>query len=317
MPAITASAPGKAILFGEHAVVYHRPAIAVPVTQVKARASVFAQIQAPSGQVWLDAPDIGLSAPLEVVDSQHPLALLVREVQSELGLDHLPALKLTLRSDIPVAAGLGSGAAVSVAAIRALSNFLGHPLPAEAVSRIAYRIEQVYHGTPSGIDNTVITYAQPIWYVRGQPFELLHVAKPFCLVIADSGITSPTATAVLDVRRHHELDPQGYDTIFDAIASIASRARSCIEQGTPDDLGPLMDENHSLLQRLDVSCRELDLLVETARSAGALGAKLIGGGRGGNMIALVQPASAQQVAQALLQVGAVRALVTEVTPPSL
>lgn len=314
MPAITASAPGKAILFGEHAVVYHRPAIAVPVTQVKARASVFAQIQAPAGQVWLDAPDIHLSAMLDEVDPAQPLAILVREVQRELALERFPALKITIRSDIPLAAGLGSGAAVSVAAIRALSAFVGHPLPDETVSRIAYRVEQVHHGTPSGIDNTVITYAQPIWFLRGAPFELLKVAQPFTLVIADSGITSPTVAAVQDIRRHHELDPLKYDAIFDAIASVVNRARTCIEQGQIHDLGPLMDENHCLLKRLDVSCGALDHLVDTAHSAGALGAKLIGGGRGGNMIALVHAVDARLVAEALLRAGAVRTLITEVTP---
>jgi len=193
---------------------------------------------------------------------------------------------------------------------------MGHPLPIDQINQIAYRIEQIHHGTPSGIDNTVIAYAQPIWFVRGQPFEILRVASPLTLVIADSGIASPTSAAVQDVRRLHDLDPENCEAVFDAIAALTRQARGCIEQGRPDEMGFLMDENHRLLQRLGVSCPELDRLTDTARSAGALGAKLIGAGHGGNMIALVHPSEAETVAQALTQAGAVRTIITTIAPSS-
>ncbi len=147
-------------------------------------------------------------------------------MQNALGGYPLPALRLRITSSIPIAAGLGSGAAVSVAVSRALSNFLGRPLPDEGISSLAYQAEQVYHGTPSGIDNTVIAYARPIYFVRGQPFLPLRVAEPLTLVIADSG--QPASTAQMVGGRCGALarDPARYEVLFDAIGEIARQARS-------------------------------------------------------------------------------------------
>jgi mevalonate kinase len=234
-------------------------------------------------------------------------------VQDRLGLDHLPAFRLRITSTIPVASGLGSGAAVSVAVARAVSTFLGHPLDDEQVSVIAFQVDQKYHGTPSGIDNTVIAYAAPVFFVRGQPFEKLKVKNPFTLVIANTGIPSPTGEVVGDVRRRWQAEPESYEVIFDQVAQIARRAREIILDGDPADLGPLMNNNHALLQELNVSSPELDRLVSAAISAGASGAKLCGGGRGGNMIALAGPSNAETLVFALRTAGAVSTIITTIT----
>jgi mevalonate kinase len=312
MPAFTATAPGKIILFGEHAVVYGRPAIAVPVRQIRARTVVSANPLGQAGAVRVQAAEIDLDAWLEDLAPEHPMKRIILGVLNELQISHLPACKLQISSSIPVAAGLGSGAAVSVATIRALSAFLGQPLPDERVSALAYEVEILHHGTPSGIDNTVITYAAPVYFQKGQPIEILHLGGHFTIVIGDTGISSPTMAAVGDVRELWQADPHHYEVIFDAVGEIVKRARVCIENGVPQALGPLMNENQSLLEQVGVSSSELEKLALAARQAGALGAKLSGGGRGGNMIALTQPEHAEQVAKALREAGAVRTWVTMV-----
>ena len=312
MPAIAAAAPGKAILFGEHAVVYGRPAIAVPVNQVQAKVTIVADPLAPPGRVWIDAPDIALHGDLAELPESNPFRLLTRMLVEALAIPRLPALRMSIHSSIPVAAGLGSGAAVSVAALRALSTFVGHPLSDEQVCALAYQVEKAYHGTPSGIDNTVITYARPIYFVRGQPFELLRVSQPLTLVIADSGLSSPTAAAVNGVRARWQADPPAYEAIFDRIAALSRAARSILSSGAPQQLGPLMDENHAALQEIGVSSPKLDCLVQAARNAGAWGAKLSGAGQGGNMIALAAPQTVEQVAQALKLAGAIRTIITNI-----
>jgi mevalonate kinase len=151
-----------------------------------------------------------------------------------------------------------------------------------------------------------------VYFVRGQAIRTLHPAAPFTIIIGDTGVASPTAIAVGDVRRGWKSEPQRYEAIFDAIGEISRQARAAIEAGTPGLLGPLMDDNHDYLQDLGVSSPELDWLVSAARQAGALGAKLSGGGRGGNMIALAEPDTAQAIAKALLDSGAQRTIVTQV-----
>jgi mevalonate kinase len=314
MPAFATKAPGKIILLGEHAVVYHRPAIAIPVTQVAAHASVTANPLGQPGMVRIEAPDIALSCHLHELSDLHPLATAVNSVAEALGIQSIPACTLRITSTIPIASGLGSGAAVSVAIARSLSAFLGHPLEDDQVSNIAYRVDQIYHGAPSGVDNTVIAYAQPVFFIRGQPFQRLCTHEKFTMVIGDTGIGTPTGEVVMDLRRRWQAQPAGYEPMFDQIGAIVQQARTLLEDGPIQQLGPLMTQNHSLLQQMDISCPELDALVNAALSAGASGAKLCGGGRGGNMIALAgeAPDSPERIAAALRMAGAVNTIITHV-----
>lgn len=312
MPAFTAQAPAKIILFGEHAVVYGRPAIAVPVTALQARAIVRADPRAPHGQVRLVAPAIQLDTLLDDLELNHPLRRVVELTTQQLGATYIPACQITVQSTIPVASGLGSGAAVSVAVIRALAAYLGRSLTDETVSAIAYDVEKIHHGTPSGVDNTVIALRKAVYFVHGQPIQPLHIGRPFTLLIADSGIPSPTALTVGEVRAAWQQNPADYEAIFDQIAAIVIQARSLIEKGHPEHLGDLINRNQSLLQALDVSSPELEHLIHAALQAGAFGAKLSGGGRGGNIIALVTEAHAAPVARSLEEAGARRVILTTV-----
>ena len=303
----SASAPGKIILFGEHAVVYGRPALAVPVTQVHADVEVS---DSSKDGIWIDAPDINLHAELSSLPSDHPLAAVIHNFLFAFGIDPFPLLRIKITSTIPVASGLGSGAAVSVALIRALSSHLGRPMTNEKVNALAYEIEKIHHGTPSGIDNTVVAYGKSVYFIKGQPIEIFKVGKPFTIVIADTGISALTKESVGDVRRLWEADQQKWEKVFDKIGEIAKKAKEKIENG--ELTGDLMNQNHALLQEMTVSSPELDRLINAARKAGALGAKLSGGGRGGNMIALVKPEIAETVAGSLKEAGAKNTIITTI-----
>jgi mevalonate kinase len=307
----TASAPGKIILFGEHAVVYGRPALAVPVTQLQATATVSENSR---GGIWIEAPNINLSTELSKLAPDHPLAAVINSVFSALDILRPPACTVYLQSTIPMAAGLGSGAAVSVAVLRALSAFLGVPLPDDRVNKLAFEVEKLHHGTPSGIDNTVVTYAKPVYFTKGQTVKTFRVGAAFTIVIGDTGIPAPTKESVGAVRKLREADPPRWEKIFDRVGEIAWDARQAIERGDGAELGTLMDANQALLRDMTVSSAELDQLIETALKSGALGAKLSGGGRGGNMIALVSSEKAPALAEALLSAGAKRTIVTTIQP---
>ncbi len=309
----SASAPGKIILFGEHAVVYGRPALAVPVAQVRATVEV-----TPSEYrgVWIDAPDIRLKAPLVELPYDHPLAAALRIILTNLGLSAFPNLNIRIISTIPVASGLGSGAAVSVALIRALLAYLGQSPSDEEVNRLAFEMEKIYHGTPSGIDNTVVTYSRPVYFMRGQPIQTFKPRKPFTIVIGDTGVSAPTKQSVADLHTLWEGNRRIWEGIFTQVEHIVVEARRAIEYGKIKQLGELMDQNHELLKQMTVSSPELEQLIETARTAGALGAKLSGGGRGGNMIALANPSKGEAgwtaIKECLLEAGAQRVIVTQV-----
>ncbi len=327
---VTASAPGKIILFGEHAVVYARPAIAVPVWQVRAQVT----IDPLPGNVEIDAVDIARRYDLRDAPPDDPIATMVTRTCARLGVEP-QGFAIHIRSTIPVARGLGSGAAVSVAIGRALAKFYAtedtvstereksrsnsvSPVPSvatlavEEISALAYEVEKLHHGTPSGIDNTVIAFEQPVYFVRGQPIESFRVARPFQIAIADTGVAAPTKIAVGDVRRAWQADRARYEALFDQIGAIARDARAAIERGDVGALGPLMNANQELAREIGVSSPEIETLVDAALRAGARGAKLSGAGRGGNVIVLVDEGNREEIERALMKAGAARVIMTRV-----
>jgi mevalonate kinase len=306
-----ASAPAKIILFGEHAVVYEQPAIAVPISSVRATATIQAN-EEPG--LHINALDLNRKFPVNlertVVDDA--LTTLARITLQKLEINP-PNATIAIRSDIPMASGLGSGAAVSACLARAIAMASEVTIDLGTLNNIVYEVEKIYHNTPSGIDNTVVVYEKAVYFVRNQPIETLTIGRPFTVVVGDTGKTALTKIAVDDVSTLFNANPDEIQVVFDAIGQISRAARRAIENGDIEALGPLMTTNHEYLQKLTVSSPELDELVHAAMKSGALGAKLSGSGRGGNMIALVKPGNDPETTKrALLDAGATRVFVSNI-----
>jgi mevalonate kinase len=295
-------APGKIILFGEHAVVHGQPAIAVPIPQRYATVSIQAQISEPH-EIRFLAPDIHFNQALPDIPQDHPFRLITELVKQHGHIHHLPAMRIHIQSTIPVASGLGSGAAVSVALAKALCVFLGLSFSDQDISDIAFEAEKCYHGNPSGIDNTVIAFQKAILFQRGKPIQWLSIAKPFDILIVNSAEQKSTKLMVDLVNRSLQNLPQVVKPIIEQIGRLTIQARSALETGDIARIGALMLENHDCLQQLGVSTTTLDLLVHIAMQNGALGAKLSGAGGGGNMIILADTGTLLPIQNALIQAG--------------
>jgi hydroxymethylglutaryl-CoA reductase len=286
---------GKIILFGEHAVVYGSRAIAAPVPL-----AVHARVVDHDDGVWLVMPRWGVEKRLR----HDPKKRSAIEETGALILDKLGlgerSMRIEVYPEIPRAMGLGGSAAVAVAIIRALDAHYELELPDDEINRLAFRAEQVAHGTPSGIDNTVATYGHPILYRAGSPPEIeeLHFPKPLHFVIGITGNESLTARTVARVRTAREKNPAVINKLFKAIDVLTGQALVAIRRFDMERLGDLMNVCHGLLNSLQVSSWELEELIQIARENGALGAKLTGGGGGGSMIALC-PENAEQVIRAM------------------
>jgi len=306
------SAPAKIILTGEHAVVYGQPAIALPVTSLRARV----EVEPSTDGFKLIAHD--LQQTIQYMRHIQENDALVSPLQRVITLTldaigkPLPEVSMHLRSDIPIASGLGSGAAIAAAVSRGIAAAVGVTLDNHELNQIVFEAEKFHHGTPSGVDNTVVVYERPVYFVRGNPIESVSIGAPFYIIIADTGQPSPTRLSVADVRELVEKDPLRYRVIIERIGSITVKARRMIELGDLAGLGDLLNQNHDCLRDLTVSSDELDHLVAAAHKAGAFGAKLSGGGRGGNMIALTTHKRAAEIAEALRTAGAVRVIITEI-----
>ena len=275
------SACGKIILMGEHAVVYGRPAIALPIPL-----AVEAAVRKEGDGVTVLIPRWGLEQ--KVHANTQGLSGILAEILNELGL-HTESMTIEAFPNIPRAMGLGGSAALAVAIMRALDYTYDIGLDEERINALAHRCEVAAHGTPSGVDNTVATYGEALVYTKvddAPTFEGLTVGTPFDVVIGITGKESLTAETVARVRAAWQQNEPRYESIFDQIGALTQSARAAIEGGRLDELGELMNLCHGYLNALQLSTPELEALVHIARDHGAPGAKLTGGGGGGSMIAL-------------------------------
>jgi mevalonate kinase len=213
-------------------------------------------------------------------------------------------LDLRIRSRIPVERGLGASAAVAAATVEAVLSMLDqHDTDSHTRHELIQEAERVAHGTPSGLDAHAVVSTGPVWFQAGRT-EALEVGRQLSFVVADSGSAGATQPAVSAVHAQRREDPQRVDRIIDSIAESVHGARADIALGRAAALGARMDAVHALLQQLRLSAVSLDRLVQAARDAGALGAKLTGGGLGGCIIALApDPDSAAGIADAVRRCG--------------
>jgi hydroxymethylglutaryl-CoA reductase len=281
---------GKIILFGEHAVVYGSRSIAAPVPL-----AIRARVVDSDDGVWLVIPRWGVEQPLRSDPKvRHSFEEPAATILEELGLTDR-AMRIEVYPEIPRAMGLGGSAAVAVAIIRALDRHFELGLSNDEINDLAFRCEKVAHGTPSGIDNTVATFGQPLLYRKGEPprIEPLEFPEPITFVIGMTGVESLTAKMVARVREGREKNGDVYNTIFKGIDALTLQAIEAIKRHDLPRLGELMNVCQGLLNGLQVSSWELEELIQIARENGALGAKLTGGGGGGSMIALCPDNSAE------------------------
>lgn len=268
---------GKVILFGEHSVVHGHPALAAGIglgVDAKAQACPLADSRLIVEPWGLDLGPSG-EQPL----SQAFGALLASYERED-------GARIKLDVHLPGGAGLGCSAAMGVAACVALDGLYGLERGPEERADAALVWERVFHGNPSGVDNTMSACGGVAIFRRGEPLERLRVARPLPLVIAHSGESSSTKEVVAMVARQKERDPERVGQAFDAITALVRNARLALEDGDLKSVGQLMSMNQTLLSGLMLSTERIEALCRAAESAESLGAKLTGAGAGGCVIAL-------------------------------
>ncbi|MFC7072522.1 mevalonate kinase [Halovenus rubra] len=293
---VTASAPGKVYLFGEHAVVYGEPAVPCAIGL---RASVTAEER--SAGMRIQASDLSLDGFTVEYDGEgrdHPdIDVPDTLVQAAMGyVDEAvtqvreaadapeASFEITIESEIPLGAGLGSSAAVAAAAIEAGTRELGVEITPTEIAERAYRVENtVQDGQASRADTFCSTMGGAVRVEGDDCHSIESPDLPF--VIGYDGGAGDTGALVAGVRERRKEYEFAADTI-EAIGDVVRRGEQALTANDTEEIGNLMDFNHGLLSALGVSSRTLDSMVWAARNAGCLGAKLTGAGGGGCIVAL-------------------------------
>lgn len=292
-------AHGKIILIGEHAVVHNEPAIAIPFTS----ANIEVTLDQTIGESTMDS--IYHSGKI----SEAPL-VISNLIQTFYEVCHYfyastDNFHITIKSGIPAERGMGSSAAVATALVRALFDYFEEDLSDDLLHQFVSISEKIAHGNPSGLDAKVVSSNEAIYFVKNQQAEFFQLDLPGYLVIADTGEEGETIKAVTDVGKLVEDRSSNGRRLVQELGALTDQAREYIESKNLKKLGLVLENAQTKLKQLTVSNEKLDVLIETARKNGALGAKLTGGGRGGCMIALVERAEeAQKLAESLLGAGA-------------
>ena len=277
-------AHSKIILIGEHAVVYGYPAISLPLLEVEVTCRVV-----PATTPWRlfeeDTLSMAVYASLEYLNIKDAY------------------IRCQIDSAIPEKRGMGSSAAISIAAIRAVFDYYQAELPHDVLEILVNRAEMIAHMNPSGLDAKTCLSDQPIRFIKNVGFEELAMDLSAYLVIADTGVYGHTREAIQVVEsKGKEALPFLY-----ALGELTQQAEEAIKARDAVKLGDILTKAHVNLKEIGVSSLEADALVETALEHGALGAKMSGGGLGGCIIALVADyRQAQDLAERLEEKGSIQ-----------
>ena len=288
-------AAGKVILLGEHAAVYDKHVLALPL-----ESGVTARIAERASGIRLSIPDWNFEQEFAGdMQSQGGAPAVLSLVMQSFGVTGR-GFDIHARSRIPVSMGLGSSAAFAVAIIRAFDMLTKKGMSDVEVDNLAFECEKVSHGTPSGVDNNIATYGQPVLFRKGRRSRSrqIKLAEVPPLIIAASGIRGSTKEQVAGVRARFDKNRALYTTIFNEIDAISEAGAVALSECDYEQLGSMMNVCQGFLNAIEVSTPELEKMISIARKNGAIGAKLTGAGGGGSIVALC-PDRVSEVARAL------------------
>lgn len=296
---VVASAPGKLTLFGEHAVVYGEPALVTSIgkriyvtvelrsdTNVKIVAS---DLQLPGITVTLAGDDLMIETDYGKALSAIAYLRSAIDITSKY-LGTFRGVNVFVRSEMPVGAGLGTSAAVTVATILAYSKALGYDLKREEIAKLGWEVEKSVQGAASPMDTSIATFGGiiKVRMLGGNNYEVkeLQTFGALPIVIGYVEREAKTKDLIMKVRSLRDRHPELVDGIIKMIGVLVNKAEDALTKGDLTLLGELMNINQGLLDALGVSNKRLSDLIYAARVAGALGSKITGAGGGGCVIAL-------------------------------
>jgi len=313
---------GKVILFGEHFVVHGIPAIASAIGDTTVATVEPVEDLTPSGNEgsmagdgWVLEDDRPANPGYKTEKFDHQKESIELVLEAAQFDPSMRPIKISLAGNLKAVGGVGASAAVCVSIANALNSQFSLGFSQDRINDIAYEGEKAYTGSPSGIDNTAATFGGLIWFIKGDdgPFiERLTLETPVDVVMGNTGLTANTKAAVEGVTQRKEEQPEKYDNIFKEASELSQKAKDALMSSNHELAGVLMNRNHELLQQIEVSHPKLEDLVDIARSNGALGAKMTGGGLGGYMVALTPGQELQDKVASAMEAADFEALRTKI-----
>ncbi len=303
---VTVSAPGKLMLFGEHAVIYGRPCI---VTAVNQRMYIYVEKTA-GNLIVINAPEVGIEnfsfkiSELGKAGYPKEVKFVLKAIENFFKKYKVSSgLKIEVESEFSSQFGFGSSSAVTVCTVKALSVVFDIQVSNKSLFDIAYKTVLDIQGVGSGFDLAAAIWGGTLYYTFGGKTVRPVKIKNLPLIVGYTGIKADTTILVRQVAKLRKGDKKHVDKIFDSIGKISEKAVSLLETSDFRKLGALMNENQKLLAQIGVSSEKLDGLIAAAVGSGAYGAKLSGAGGGDCMIAIADPILTNLIKKAITKSG--------------
>ncbi|MCB9229377.1 MAG: mevalonate kinase [Deltaproteobacteria bacterium] len=279
---LSVSTCAKAIICGEHAVLYGSPAVSIPLS---------AQRMKLTGRVCRPGEEEQILFGRKAVSPN--VCGLIRDAFNLLSLPE-GRLRLSGSSDIPIGSGLGSSAALSIATLKLAASVNGRELHPDQLAEMGRNLEARFHGSSSGLDTATVAWENPILFHMGQAPVLLRSAcgisggsvLKFCLI--NSGVSSSTCAMVQQAKPWFTSPLQGQKRLA-AFSGLAAGAAAAMESDDALSLAEIMNQTHCLLSESGVSAQILESMRERILSTGALASKITGAGGGGCLLTLLHP----------------------------
>ena len=287
-----ASAPAKIILFGEHFVIYNQPAV---LASINKRIKIDSRIVLENkNTIRIETNEFGKKTyPLSILkntnqdnynDFFYPIIyILIKVLQDE----KTNGIEIKIESEIPYGIGLGSSAALSVAAVAAIYGLYKKNIKKNEILELAIETEKIIHKNSSGADCVISTYGGLIYYQKNSNVRQLKYNKKLNFIIINTGLKHSTGELVSIVERFRQDNFATFNKLSNKVTDICNNAIEALKEGNTLKLGKLMNENQILLEQIGVSNKEINKIIETSLNYGAIGSKLTGAGGGGCILSII------------------------------
>jgi len=292
----SASAPGKIILFGEHFVVYDKPAILASLNR-RICVEAIRKHYGINNEIVINNELFGnKSYPISIIsnlkeqkimsDEYYPILFIIKKIFNE--NKYKEGLEFTFKSDIPYGMGLGSSAAAAVATVAALSKIFNKKVEDKKILKLAIEAEKLVHKNSSGADCIISAQGGLIFFQKHTRFKKVVPKKELSFILINTGIRHSTGKLVNIVKKYQQQNPREFVDLCKTSEEITKRAARALEYGDNIMVGELMTKNQRLLHKIGVSNKIIDRIINLCSGYGALGSKITGAGGGGCILVLTE-----------------------------
>ena len=287
-----ASAPAKIILFGEHFVIYNQPAV---LASINKRIKIDSRIVLENKNIIrIETNEFGKKTyPLSILkntnqdnynDFFYPIIYILKKILQD---EKTNGIEIKIESEIPYGVGLGSSAALSVAAVAAIYGLVNRYSKKNEILELAIETEKIIHRNSSGADCVISTYGGLMYYQKNSNVRQLEYSKKLNFIIINTGLKHSTGELVSIVERFRQNNFATFIKLSNKVTNICKNAIEALKEGNTLKLGKLMNENQILLEQIGVSNKEINKIIETSLNYGAIGSKLTGAGGGGCILSII------------------------------